>query len=218
MAQSFNSYTFTATTVSPGFDDDQVASIANWARLQSDSCYLVEETTNTRHLHGVFRVTQKSTNQVTRKFKTLYSTLDLPWVEHVSVKVKKTTELVGWFHYLRKSQGNRKPLVLTGWSATWITEQCAANVKKIPKKLLLKGDYQVNSKTGTAIVIEYGSVHNLPLCDKFSFADVLTAMAADKYTFDTVRIKWLFCQVMARCGHPRFMKLMVLGELQFIDD
>ncbi len=211
-------YAITFTTSSPGFDAHETRTILEWCRHNSDACMLVEEVAATRHLHAAFRCTQKTTVQVTRMICTLYERMKLPWVPKVSVRVRKMTELVGWFHYLKKDLGDKQPLLLTGWKMTWITEQCLENLKKIPHKMLLKQDYQVTSKTGVAIVIEYAKRNNLPLCDKFTFADCITDMAKECYTFDSVRVKWLFCQVMARCGHPRFMKSHILNELAFLDD
>jgi len=212
-----NTYAITFTTTSPGFDTPQIEIITKWCRRNSDACFLVEEQAATRHLHAAFRCTQKSTNQVSKKCETLYKSMDLPWVVNTSVKVKKMRELIGWFHYLKKDLGTRTPLLLTGWQMTWITKQCQDNVKKIPHKTLLKHDYQMTTKNSTSMVIEYASAHNMMLCDKFSFADVLTAMATECYTFEGVRIKWLFCQVMARMDQPRFMKSFILGELNFIE-
>jgi len=216
MATTHYSYAITFTTSTPGFDDEQVQAIRLWCKNNSDACMLVEETAATRHLHAAFRCTQKTTVQVSRKLARLYESLNLPWVPKVSCKVRKMTKLIGWFHYLKKDLGDAEPLLLTGWKMTWITEQCAANLKLIPRKVLLKKDYQVTTKTGTALVIEYASRNNLPLCDKYTFADVITAMAADSYTFEGVKVKWLFCQVMARCGETRFMKDFILSELQFL--
>ena len=210
-------YAITFTTATPGFDDAQVLIITDWCRRNSDACFLVEEQAATRHLHAAFRCKQKSTHQVSRKLETLYKKMELPWVTKISCKVKRMCELIGWFHYLKKDLGDNEPLLLTGWQMTWITKQCQENVKKIPHKTLLKNDYQLSTKTSTAMVIQYASAHNMLLCDKFSFADVLAAMAADSYTFESVRVKWLFCQVMARQGHPRYMKAHVLNELSFIE-
>ncbi len=211
-------YAITFTTRTPGFDDSEVAAIRDWCKNNSDACMLVEEVAATRHLHAAFRCTQKTTVQVSRKLSRLYDSLNILWVPKVSCKVRKMTELIGWFHYLKKDLGDAAPLLLTGWKMTWITEQCAANVKKIPRKMLLKHDYQVTSRNGTALVIEYAAANNYPLCDKYSFADVIAQMTADSYTFESVKIKWLFCQVMARCGHTRFTKDFVLSELQFLAD
>ncbi len=218
LTPEYYNYALTLTTSSPGFDDDEVFAIRDWCKHNSDACFLVEEVSSHRHLHAAFRCTQKTTVQVTRKLAKLYEKLNLPWVAKVSCKVRRATVLVGWFHYLRKEMKKDEPLLLTGWKMTWIAEQCAANLKKIPHKVLLKHDYQVSTKNGTAMVIEYAKRKNLPLCDKYTFADVLTDMAADSYTFESVRIKWLFCQVMARCGERKYMKSHILNELSFIGD
>ena len=215
MAQSHTSFTWTATTSTPGFDDAQVQAICDWARLSSDSCMVVEETTSHRHLHGVFRVTQKQTGQVTRKFKTLYDKLQLPWVANVSVKVKKTTELIGWFHYMLKDQTG-PPLVLTGWKMTWITAQCLAAVKKIPKKILTKDQVVLSSRDAVPLIIAFASANSMPLCDKNAFIEVCLAMEADKYNFQNIKRKAVFCETMTRMGHPRFSRSMWEQELDFL--
>ncbi len=215
MAQSHTSFTFTATTTSPGFDDDQVHAIVRWARLMSDSCMIVEETTTHRHLHGVFRVPQKQTGQVTRKFHTLYSKLGLEWVTGVSVKVKKTTELIGWFHYMLKDQTG-PPLCLTGWSMQWITEQCQAAVKKIPRKILEKDQVVLSSRTAVPLIIAFAAAQNLMLCDKGSFIEVVVAMQADKYNFQNIKKKGVFEETMAQCGQLHYARQSWENELQFL--
>jgi len=211
----FNSFTWTATTSSPGFDDDQVIEICDWARRHSDSCMVVEETTTHRHLHGVFRVTQKQTGQVTERFKTLYKSMGMPWVVGVSVKVKKTTELIGWFHYMLKDQTG-PPLVLTGWKMTWITAQCQAAVKKIPNKILVEGQVVLSVRTAVPLIIAFAKANNLPLCDMSSFIEVCLAMEADKYNFQLLKRKAVFCETMTRCGRPSYSRSMWEGELSFI--
>ncbi len=216
MAQSHTSFTFPATTSTPGFDDAQVKSICDWARLQSDSCMIVEETTTHRHLHGVFRVPQKQTGQVTRKFRTLYAKLELPWVPNVSVKVKKTTELVGWFHYMLKDQSG-PPLVLTGWTMTWITEQCQAAVKKIPRKILTKDQVVLSTRDAVPLIIAFAQANNLPLCDKHAFIEVVLAMEAEKYNFQNIKRKGVFAETMTRMGHPRYSRSLWEQELSFLE-
>ncbi len=176
---------------------------------------IVEETTTHRHLHGVFRVPQKQAGQVTQRFKTLYKRLDLPWVPNVSVKVKKTVELIGWFHYMLKDQTG-PPLVLTGWRMTWITEQMQAAVKKIPRKVLEQDQVMLSSRTVIPLIIEFAKAHALPLCDKCSFIEVVLAMEADKYSFQLVRKKTVFCEVMSRCGRSSFSRDAWDQELNFL--
>ena len=216
MAQTQTSFTFTATTTSPGFDDDQVMAICDWARLRSDTCMIVEETTTHRHLHGIFRLKQKQTNQVTRLFETLYKKLDLPWVKGISVSVKKTTEMVGWFHYMLKDQTG-PPLVLTGWTMTWITEQCQAAVKKIPRKILEKDQVVLSARTAVPMIIAFANAQNLLLCDMHSFIEVVLAMEADKYNFQLIKKKTVFCETMTRVGHPRFSRRAWEQELEFLN-
>ncbi len=212
---TFNSYTFTATTSAPGFDDDQVIQICDWARLRSDSCMIVEETTTHRHLHGVFRVTQKQTGQVTLLFERLYKKMELPWVRGVSVKVKKTVELIGWFHYMLKDQTG-PPLVLTGWQMTWIQEQCAAAVKKIPHKVLEHEQVVLSTRTAVPLIIAFAKANNLMLCDKCSFIEVVLAMEADKYNFQNIKKKSVFCECMTRCGQPSYSRSNWELELNFL--
>jgi len=213
--ENFTSYTFTATTSSPGFDDAQIQEICDWARRASDSCMIVEETTTHRHLHGVFRVSQKSTTQVTRKFKTLYAKMELQWVAGVSVKVKKTTELIGWFHYMLKDQTG-PPLVLTGWQMSWIQEQCLAAVKKIPRKILEKDQVVLSTRTAVPLIIAFASANVMPLCDKHSFIEVVLAMESDKYNFQNLKKKAVFCETMSRMGQLQFSRSMWEQELDFL--
>ncbi len=213
MAQSHTSFTFTATTTSPGFNDEQVLAICEWAKSRSDSCCVVEETSTHRHLHGVFRVKQKQTGQVTRMFATLYKKMDLPWVPTVSVKVKKTTELIGWFHYILKQN---KPLVLTGWKMTWITEQCQANVKLIPRRILRKGRPMLQPDTVVATILAFMDAHNMPIMDKSSFIAVVTTMQKDQYNFMKVRKPLVYEAVMAELGILDVAAAAWENELQFL--
>lgn len=215
VAQTFHSYTFTATTTSPGFDDDQIMSICNWAKHISDSCCIIEEMSSHRHLHGVFRVTCKQTNQVSQRFQTLYKKMDMPWIPNISVDVKRTTELIGWFHYMLKDQ-KAPPLVLTGWKRTWITEQCQKHVKKIPKKMHRLDRLVLDASTVVGTVLAYMSAHSLPIMDKFSFIAVVTQMQKDKFNFMKVRKALVYEAVMAELGHLDVAASAWESDLQFL--
>lgn len=217
---SKNQYQYFITlNIRDGFTTEEIARVKAWHQHHTEECVLVTELCDSGkvHLHSVITCSQKQTVQVTRKIKTLFDSLNLDWTPFVTCKVKRVTQLTGLFHYLLKDLGDKPPILLKGWTRSWIDQQCKDNLKKIPRKMLLKNEYHVTVKTGVPLMLEFAKRTAMPLVDKHSFIEVAMAMQVEGFCFDNVKPKWLFGQVMIRCGVPRYQRSVWENELQFIE-
>ncbi len=209
-------------TSSTGFDDSQEDAVIQWHKRKSEMCLLVRELHDDgrRHYHSLIACSKpKNQPGVVRALETLYKQLNLDFVPHVSVKVKKMTDKIGAFYYLIKDLKNDdRPLYTYGWRFTWIKEQCLANLKKMPHRMLCTDTVQLTKRTSTRMVIEYAHRSGMPLTGKLSFANVIACMAEDKYQFEGTNMKYLYAQVLAQSGHQSAMRNLVLNELHFLDD
>ncbi len=191
-------------TCSAGFTPDQLTLLAEMHRQRYDKALCVHEPheDGRRHFHSVFECRVKNPQSVLRMFERFYvNILHIQPVKGVSIVVKKTSDLIGAFHYLIDPSKNGVRLATFGWSDNWIRRQVRENLKKMPYKLLKRDDYTILMATGTNLIIEYAKRSGLPLSGKWTFRRVLQEMAGHGYSFHKVKIAILYCQVSARLGN-----------------
>ncbi len=213
-----NGYALTLTT-NRDFLPAELEAFAEWFRNNCDSCLMVTERGKNGRLHAHAGVTckHKQTCGLTRAFQTVYEKLRIPFTPKISLKFKKTTEQIGWFHYLIKDiPKGEKPYLLFGWSMTWIQEQCMSNIKKIPFKLMRGDDYVMNMVVAPNLVMEHAKRMGCPLSGRESFKTVFKAMVADGYQFHNIKLKVLFTTVMMRCGNDGPLDALLDQELAFL--
>lgn len=206
-------------TLSPRQDLSSVhlAVVVDWHKLRTP-CILVSEerTDGVEHYHSVFGDTASRAAKVTEKFNRLMDAGGLPYVKGVTLKIRAVTDLIGMFHYLTKDLGDGKPLVLSGWKLSWIRQQCLENLKKIPKKMLMRNDRLIGVAGSVGLVLEYSKRKGIPLTGKESFRRCLMEMAKEGYRFEKIKIRQLYVHVMAQCGDARAFGAMIDNELQFL--
>jgi len=196
------SYCLTLTSLI-GFTPAHEDQIVEWHRRNSDKCFLVKEfhDSGVPHYHSLIACTApKQACHVTDKLCRLYGQMLIDYTKGVTVKVKRCSDFIGWLHYLCKDMSG-PPILVIGWTMTWIKQQCKANVKKIPRKLLSKNVYMVQSSTSVNLVVTYANACGHPLTGMDSFITVVTEMQAEGYQFEKIKPKWLYGQVMAVVGH-----------------
>lgn len=208
-------------TISPRTTMDQSdrRKLCTW-HSRFESVLLVAEdrpSDGVEHYHSLIASPVKSAQAITRQLITLYKSNQWEFVKGVTIRVKTCVDRIGWFHYLTKDLGGNAPLGIKGWKMTWIKEQCLNNLKKMPHKMLARGQYMVNPKVGTRLVIEYAKARAIPLSGKEGFKQVLCAMAADGYQFEGAKLKFLYAQVMAMTGDSRAFASLIDNELHFLD-
>ncbi len=210
---------FATLTQTDGFSDADCVKVADWCRNKSEECLLVKEDhmSGKKHLHFLATLTCKQTVQVTRMLKRLYATNGWPCSAGVSIVVKKATDKIGLFHYLTKDLNGSPPLLIIKWRMTWIQEQCKANLKKVPLKMLSKDGYIVGMKTASELICQYATRTGMPLSGKPSYIQVVMAMQAESYKFHNCKHKQLYCQVMSVCGNHNAMRSFLEGELSFLE-
>ncbi len=210
-------YSITLTCLD-GFTADQLVGFKDWFKHNSSQCLLVSErhASGALHLHAGATMQDKQTGQVTRKLGTLYNRLKIELEPNVSIKVKRTTDQIGWFHYLTKDL-QCDPLLLTGWKMTWIQEQCLANLKKMPFKMLAGDDYAMRMDTSIGLILAYSKRKQLPISGKASFTDCLCHMSADGYQFHRLKLKFTYAHVMSRLGYSSAVRSLLENELMFLD-
>lgn len=211
-------YFYTLTT-NRDFLPDEIVSIAQWFAKSCESCLLVEERGHNGklHLHATTTQKQKTAGEITRRMQKLYEHLNIPFQIKISVRIKRTTDQIGSFHYLTKDLGDKVPVLLFGWKMTWIQQQCRDNVKKIPHKLIKGEDYVVNMVIAPNLLMEYARRSGIPLTGKEGFKEVVARMMGEGYQFQNVKWKILYVQLMARCGDTRPLRSMLDNELQFLE-
>ncbi len=206
-------------TCSKGFDPADLTQLKKYFKQVTDSTLLVSEehASGHVHVHAATMQKQKTTNEVTRLFERFYANvLDIVPTIGVSIVVKKVSDKIGWFHYLLKDQQG-PPLMCHGWKLTWIQEQCISNLKKIPKRILLKDVHALDNRVAVPTILEYAKRTNNPLTGKTAFASVVAEMMAKGYAFHKCRLKMLYVHVMAHTGDMRPAMSFIMGELTFID-
>lgn len=189
---------FWTLTAPDGLQPPHLARFKAYFRASTEKCLAVTEhhTSGLIHLHALTVQKQKTTCQVTRSIKLIYEKLQIPWSQN-AVKIKRVTCLLGLFHYLTKELTD-SPLQLHGWSLTWIQEQCLANLKQRPHKMVKGSDYTMNMVVAPNLFIEYARLNHLPLSCKDSFKTVFKYMVRDGYQFQNLKIGVLYVTIMAR--------------------
>ncbi len=210
-----------AVTISPkdDYDEKDQKVIIEW-HSRFEQVLLVSEVRpqdGVKHYHSLVVSQVRKAQALTRQLERLYSKSAMEFVKGVTFKVKSCKEPVGWFQYLMKDLKDDKPLGLKGFKMSWIKDLVLANLKKMPHRLLLKDAYMVSPKTATRVILEFAKRKSLIVNDKFSFADVVGAMMAEGYQFDSVRFKWAYAQCMAQVGDVSRATAVVLAELHFVD-
>ncbi len=192
------------TLTSPiGFTPAHEDQIVEWHRRNSEKCFLVKEYTEAGapHYHSIIACkSPKKACHVTDKLVRLYGQMMIEYTKGVTVKVKSVSDFIGLLHYHSKDLKG-PPILVTGWRMSWIKQQCEANVKKIPHKMLSKNVYMVQFSTSVSLVIEYAKACGHPLTGMDSFITVVTEMQAKGYQFEKIKPKWLYGQVMAMTGN-----------------
>lgn len=213
-----HSYAFTLTT-QDGFTDLQVAQFSDWFSANADTACLTRELHKSGkiHLHACADLRKSSTNSVTRVFTNLYERLNIPCQKGVSIRIKKVTDRLGWFHYLAKDLAvGQSPVLCHGYLWGDIQEQLKLAVKKIPNKMVKGDDHTMNMVTAPNRVLEYAKSVGCPISGADSFAEVISLMAEDGYQMHNLKFKILYAQCMAKCGRRSIMRDLVLSELAFL--
>jgi len=201
-----NTYSYFVTlTSSDGFSSVQEGQIVSWHRSHSEKCLLVSELHDSgkTHYHSLLTCrAPKMPAAVTRNLDRLFAAMDIEPVTGVSIVTKKVTDFVGILHYLTKDlpQG-AKPLLCIGWAYSWIKQQCIDGIKHIPRSMLRKDKYMVQSSSSVQLIVQYARAAGYPLTGKASFIAVATEMQSKGFQFEKIKPKWLYAQVMAVCGH-----------------
>ncbi len=156
------------------------------------------------HFHSLICCrSPKMPSAVTRNLLRLYVSMELEPVKGVSIVTKKVTDFVGMLHYLTKDLAPAaKPLLCIGWSFSWIKQQCIDGIKHMPRCLLRKDQYMVQSSSSVQLIVQYARAASYPLTGKQCFITVCTEMQSKGYQFEKIKPKWLYAQVMAMTGHP----------------
>ncbi len=196
---------FVTLTTSEGFTPDHTVKIVDWHRSHSEKCLLVSELHDSgkTHFHSLICcLAPKMPSGVTRNLNRLFVAMDLEPVKGVSIVTKKVTDFVGMLHYLTKDLApGGKPLLCTGWAYSWIKKQIVDGIKHMPRCMLRKDQYMVQSSSSVQLIVHYAHAAGYPLTGKQCFITVCTEMQAKGYQFEKIKPKWLYAQVMAMMGH-----------------
>lgn len=219
-------YSFAVTLTAPdqdGFSKDQEKMIKEWHKHNSDQCVLSREShaSGLPHYHSYLTCKNKQPAGLTRKLKTLYKTMDMPW-SHNAVKVKTCTHPGGWYHYILKDlSADQNPLLTKGFKLSFIRDEALKSLKQREHKRKGRSEddpFLLGSKNSVRIMLEFAKRKAMPINCKHTFALVCHAMAQDNYSFDRIRLKNLYCQLRSRQGDSHAMVSWVLGGLNFLDD
>ncbi len=184
-----------------GFREDSIETVSAWFNKHSEECLLVKEPhkDGRLHLHAACTLSLKSTNQVTRKLETLFK--NNKWdLGPRDIRVKRTVNEVGWFHYLCKANDSCDYVLLKGWTDTWIQQQMRESVKSIPRRIISKDYFVVSKHECVARILHYCDAHNIKLIRKTDFIQVIGLMRKSKYLFHGVRWSSVYPEVMAILG------------------
>jgi len=201
-----NTYSYFITLTSPeGFTGAQVSLITDWHRVHSEKCILVEELHDSgkNHTHSLICCqSPKLPANVTRNLLRLYAAMDIEPVKGVSIVTKKVTDFVGMLHYLTKDLApGATPLLCMGWAYSWIKQQIVDGIMHMPRSMLRKDQYMVQSSSSVQLIVQYARAAGFPLTGKQCFITVCTDMQSKGYQFEKIKPKWLYAQVMAMTGH-----------------
>jgi len=209
---------FYMCTLSPAvwYDAPQREAIIEWFS-RHDQVLGYQEQEGQTHWHVLFSSKQKKTGNVTRAIENLHTDLNIEWTKGVTINVKYSSVPLGHFHYLTDEIKGGKRVMLKGWRMSWIQEQCRANLKSKPRKLLRKDVYVVNNIEGPDLIVQYATKHHMPLVDKRTFVQVVVRMGRDKYRFHKTKKKDLFADTLSIMGHDRASVSLWENELMFVD-
>jgi len=216
-AASRQSYCFTLT-VREGFSVNQIASFADWLKLRTDYCFVSKELTAAGlwHIHAQANLVPKNTSNVTKAVKGWYKQEDLE-VGPCSIKIKKETDRIGWFHYLTKDiNSTDKPVLCHGYKWGEIQAECLANVKKIPRKMLEGDDYVLKMRTAYKVIMQYAQRIGQPITGKQSFMQILSKMICDGYLYHQLKLKIVLGHVMGCIGDEAAVFDMLENELHWV--
>lgn len=196
------------TFTSPnGFSEAQEDQIVQFHKRKCENCLLVTErhADGRKHYHSSILVMKpKTTNGMTRQVANLYKAMEIEVVGRVTFQVKKVSDQVGSFWYLLKEQeDDQLPLLLMGWKMEWIKEQCKSNIKKIPRRMLMKDRVVLNSSNSIPYCLRFAEAAGMGITGKESFKNLVKLMVKDSYSFDNVKIPWLYSQLMCIAGDDR---------------
>lgn len=208
-------------TVSPREDLSlaQIEALIQFHRVEGPFALLISELRpgdSVMHFHSVFQSKAIAPTKVREKVERMLKRAGVEVTVSVTVKVRRCSDLIGWFHYCTKDASYVRHYI-KGWQMSWIKEQCVANIKKIPFAVLLKDKHHITAKGATARILAYAKAQGTPVSGKEAFKDVVCAMAREGYEFQNVKMKWCYSQCMAMCGCDRAMRSLLDGELQFLD-
>lgn len=206
-----------------GFSKDQEKAIKEWHLHNTDQCLVSRELHGSGHphYHSYVTVKNKQAQGLTRKLKTLYKHMEMPW-SHNAVVVKTATDPAGWMGYCIKDlKADEPPLLTKGFKLCWIKEQAMQSIKSREHKR--KGrtaddPFILGSKNAVRICLEFADKKGLPVSSQHTFALLCANMMEDNYNFDRVRFEQLYCQLRCKQGSHTSAVSMIMGKLQFIDD
>lgn len=217
---------FAVTLTSPdadGFSKAQERAIKDWHINNSDQCLLSRELhgSGLPHFHSYVTVKNKQPAGLTRKLKTLYKQMDMPW-SHNAVKVVTAYEPSGWYGYCWKDLAeDERPLLIKGFALSWIKSEALAAIKVREEKRKGRNPddpFILGSKNVVRIMLEFAKKKSAPVVDKQTYAQLVALMMEDNYSFDRIRHEQIYCQLRCREGSHSAAISMVLGKLNFIDD
>lgn len=208
---------FLTLTCKDGFSDAQCDAVIAFHKTDYFvNVLLVSELheSGETHFHSLADIKTKQTAKVTSKLERFYTANDIPYTKGVTIKVKRATDKIGLLHYLTKDfEDDDTPLVLKGWTWTFIQQQVRDNIKKLPFRMLLKDTYFVTKKNGTEIILRYMKAHKMSCHSKEHFKDVVHAMVRDKYRFSAASIKWCYAEVCTMQGSGHALDSLIEHEL-----
>ncbi len=217
LAPSCSLHHFAITFTSPiGFTPDQENRIVFWHKSHSESAYVVSELheSGLTHYHSVIAcVTPSAAGKVTQNLSRLYAQLGLEHKAGLTTLVKKVSDLLGWFAYMRKHQKDRKPLLLVGWKASWIKQQCIDRVKTLKNTHFTKGKFIVSKITACDVILKYAQAAGVPLTSKDCYFRLIPEMIRQGYRFIGLRHANIYGHIAAMLGDDRPMISVLELEL-----
>lgn len=197
-------YMFTLTRSEGGFSAHEVFLFTEYFDERYVVVLLVEESHKTGgiHLHGVCEDPVKEVTSLTKRIVRLYHSFKIPVVTGVSVHIKKVTGLDGALSYCMKHQlrETQSPCLLKGWCIKDLRRKAIEAVRLFDSKDAKRPYRYVNQREINGLVIQYAKTSGMPLMNKASFIDVMTAMAADKYQFASIKMEQVYAEIMAELG------------------
>ncbi len=208
-------------TSSDDFTDAQEDTVVQWHKRKCENCLLVMERhkDGRKHYHSTILVkAPKTAGGLTRQVKNLYKEMAIE-CNSKTFKVVSTTDQIGAFIYLFKAQDKDDPvpLLIMGWSLSWIKQQTIGNVKKIPRKMLMANRVVLNPANAIPYCLKFAEASGIPITGKMAFKTLVKLMVKDGYSFDNTKFPWLYSQLMCICGDDRALDQQIDNQLSFLD-